>query len=288
MSYGIFKSKVLDFVLKRQDRLTPRDIQKGLSEFIGRREVNTALKELIAEEIADSAKTGEMTDYLAMEETKAEEEPVKHSEVIKEKEIEEPIELPERTTEKKFAQREQIVSEDSVSPSSDVLTDNKVLANEPRTNLPIGTKTFSVQLMALKTPVKLSYFKDIKNITLTKYPDGFYRYTVGLSTSYEKVQKLQLNIHKLGYKDAFIKKTNFSANYTIQLMALIIPVDLTYFKNLPMVSVRKGPDDFYRYTTGHYGSYSEAEVALNNLNKIGYDGAFIKRISNDNKLMVEN
>ncbi len=50
MSYGIFKSKVLDFVLQRRDRLTPRDIQKGLSDFIGRREVNTALKELIAEE----------------------------------------------------------------------------------------------------------------------------------------------------------------------------------------------------------------------------------------------
>lgn len=276
-----------DFETYEKEIVIPDDYDKELFALNIELQPKIAEKDLVAEEITDSAKTGEVTDYLAMEEPKTEEEPIKHSEVAKEEKTEEPVKQPEPRTEKELAEREQIVSEASVSPSSDVLTDNKSLANEPKTNLPAGSKTFSVQLMALKTPVKLSYFKDIKNITLTKSPDGFYRYTVGLSNSYEKAQKLQLDIHKLGYKDAFIKKTNFSANYTIQLMALIIPVDLTYFKNLPMVSVSKGLDDFYRYTTGYYGSYREAEEALNNFNKIGYNGAFIKRINKDNKLMVE-
>ncbi len=50
MTYCLSKAKVLEFVIQSPSRVTPRDVQKGLSREITRREVKTALKELISEE----------------------------------------------------------------------------------------------------------------------------------------------------------------------------------------------------------------------------------------------
>jgi hypothetical protein len=133
--------------------------------------------------------------------------------------------------------------------------------------------------MALKTPVKLSYFKDVENISVTKCPDGFYRYTVGLANSYQEAQQLRLQINELGYTDAFVKENQFIANYTIQFMALIVPVELTYFKNLSTFTATKGTDDFYRYSFGYFSTYNQAKAMLESIKNLGYEGAFVKKLN---------
>jgi len=141
-------------------------------------------------------------------------------------------------------------------------------------------KTYSVQLMALKNPVKVDYFKDVDGVELTKYPDGFYRYTVGNTTSYNEAQILKEQLHASGYIDAFIRvNEDINASYTIQIMALIIPVKPDYFNNLSEIVVTKGSDDYFRYTIGAYNSYQDAQSQLTKLRSLGYNQAFVKKIN---------
>lgn len=156
----------------------------------------------------------------------------------------------------------------------------------PNTTTGSELKTYSVQLMALKNPVEVDYFKNVDNVRLAKYPDGYYRYTVGNTGSYSEAQKLMAKIHEIGYKDAFIRinESGFVASpsnsvYTIQLMALIIPVTPEYFKGLSSVEVIKGNDDYFRYTIGKYNSYELAKNELQNIKNLGYKQAFIKKIN---------
>lgn len=148
-------------------------------------------------------------------------------------------------------------------------------------NIDDSKKSYSVQLMALKKPVDTDYFTGIENVVVTLGEDGFYRYTVGNTVSYAEACRLKEKINQAGYPSAFIKANSFVLNYTIQLMALKAPVDLSYFKNLPTVSVTKGTDEFYRYTFGTFDNINAAKEALQKLRDLGYDKVFIRKIDKD-------
>jgi hypothetical protein len=145
------------------------------------------------------------------------------------------------------------------------------------TTVTSGEKSYSVQLMALKTPVDISFFKNVDGIQQKKYDDGYYRYTVGNTKSYSEAQELKEKLKKAGYTDAYIRVNNVTPKYTIQLMALIIPVETDYFKNLSSVIVTQGADDYYRYTVGEFNSYSEAKNELSKIAALGYPNAYVKR-----------
>lgn len=85
------------------------------------------------------------------------------------------------------------------------------------------------------------------------------------------------NIHKLGYKNAFIRTNESGAKFTVQIMALIIPVKPEHFKDLSSVAVTKGSDDYFRYSIGSYNTFGEAKEELNNLKSLGYNQAFVKK-----------
>ena len=157
------------------------------------------------------------------------------------------------------------------------ISEKEIVKYVPKEFSAIGVKTFSVQLMALKKPVEVDYFKDIDNVLLTKYPDGYYRYTVGNTASYSEAKKLMAKIHKLGYKNAFIRDNESGAKFTVQIMALIIPVKPEHFKDLLSVAVTKGSDDYFRYSIGSYNTFEEAKEELNNLKSLGYNQAFVKK-----------
>ena len=157
------------------------------------------------------------------------------------------------------------------------MPEKEIVKYVPKTPVSSGVKSYLVQLMALKNPVKVDYFKNVDNVVLTQYPDGFYRYTVGNTSSYTEAQELKSKIHEIGYKDAFIRVNEVSYKYTIQIMALIIPVKPDYLKDLLSVTVTKGSDDYFRYTIGSFNSYEEAKQELTNLKSIGYNQAFIKK-----------
>lgn len=145
-------------------------------------------------------------------------------------------------------------------------------------------KSYSVQIMALKKPVDIDYFSNLHDVTATLSPDGFYRYTVGYTRSYAEISNLKEKINNLGYANAFVKINPFIANYTIQLMALKAPIDLNYFKDLTVVSVTKGADEYYRYTFGAYESIQKAKDDLQKLKELGYKQVFIKKIEPSNNL----
>lgn len=148
-------------------------------------------------------------------------------------------------------------------------------------NLETSKKSYSVQLMALRKPVDIDYFSGIENVVITLSEDGFYRYTVGYTVSYNEACRLREKINQTGYPSAFIKANAFVPNYTIQLMALKAPVDLSYFKDLPVVSVTKGVDEFYRYTFGAFDNIQSAKEALQKLRELGYNNVFIRKMNKE-------
>jgi len=66
--------------------------------------------------------------------------------------------------------------------------------------------------------------------------------------------------------------------YTIQIHALLKPVDISDFKDLKDVAVTFGKDGFYRYTSGEYIGYMTAKKALKEILNKGYKNAYIRDI----------
>jgi hypothetical protein len=68
--------------------------------------------------------------------------------------------------------------------------------------------------------------------------------------------------------------------FTVQLMALHNPVDVSYFKNVPDVKViYNDSDKFFRYTTGRFQTKEEAEILKSELKEKGYPrDIFIKKV----------
>lgn len=71
---------------------------------------------------------------------------------------------------------------------------------------------------------------------------------------------------------------NISKRYTltIQVKADLKPLDVQTFKNLDQVEEFACEDGYYRYTYGAYRNFTEAREALKELQKKGYQDAFIK------------
>jgi Tol biopolymer transport system component len=71
--------------------------------------------------------------------------------------------------------------------------------------------------------------------------------------------------------------------FTIQVIALHNPVDVSYFKNITNMKVLySDTDKFYRYTTGQYKTREEADAARLLIIKKGYpEEIFIKKVSKE-------
>jgi hypothetical protein len=69
--------------------------------------------------------------------------------------------------------------------------------------------------------------------------------------------------------------------YTVQVIALYNPVDVSYFKYIPDLKVMYNDvDKFYRYTTGKFQTREEAYSLILDLIRKGYpDDIFIKKVS---------
>ena len=69
--------------------------------------------------------------------------------------------------------------------------------------------------------------------------------------------------------------------YTVQVMALHNPVDISYFKHITDMKVMYNDiDKFYRYTTGRFATREEAAVWRQELIRKGYqEDLFIKKVS---------
>jgi len=65
---------------------------------------------------------------------------------------------------------------------------------------------FAIQIMALKNPVEINFFKNLDNVRVSHGDDGFYRYFYGTYQSLEEAKQELPRIKELGYSDAFVRK----------------------------------------------------------------------------------
>jgi len=193
----------------------------------------------------------------------------------------EPVTI-EATIEKPILEEQKPEIKEEIIP--EVIEPKEITKPKPVVNIEFADtdkKSYSVQLMALKKPLNIDCFTDLQSLVITLSSDGFYRYIVGYTESYSEANELKNKINQLGYTSAFIKTNPFIPNYTIQLMALKAPIDLSYFKDLPVISVTKGADEFYRYTFGAYESVQKAKEDLQKLKELGYKQVFVRKITPD-------
>lgn len=69
-----------------------------------------------------------------------------------------------------------------------------------------------------------------------------------------------------------------NGSYTVQVMALIFPVDIDFFSNISGVTVTRGEDGFYRYTVGSTESREEAIAMKDKVVSLGYSDAFVRQV----------
>ncbi len=133
----------------------------------------------------------------------------------------------------------------------------------------------SKALKLLNTAVDVG-FPNAKIISLSKYNEMI---------NNSKTEK-QTNKQQIGEDITTVKTTNTNNNkvYTIQLKALIKPVDKDYFKGLKGVKEHLCKDGFYRYTYKTINNYEQAQKELKTLVEKGYTGAFIVDINKYNRL----
>jgi outer membrane protein OmpA-like peptidoglycan-associated protein/Tol biopolymer transport system component len=64
--------------------------------------------------------------------------------------------------------------------------------------------TYTIQIMALRKPVKVEYFKDLDNVRMFVGKDGLHRYVYNEFTDVSDALKELPRVRNLGYQDAFI------------------------------------------------------------------------------------
>ncbi|MCF8379247.1 MAG: OmpA family protein [Bacteroidales bacterium] len=153
---------------------------------------------------------------------------------------------------------------------------------------------FTIQLMALRQKIDLDQLPEQKLIRQIQSKDKFYRYISGVFDEYSEAQDSLVYFVLKGYTDAFIIPLarfdatiaedeiimdNYDFYYTIQFSATRKPANEDYFKDIENIVSYKGKDDFYRYSTGIFLNKLEADKTLQEIKKMGFSDAFVKRVS---------
>ncbi|UCH14040.1 MAG: PD40 domain-containing protein [Bacteroidales bacterium] len=196
-------------------------------------------------------------------------------------------------------------SQDEITLLSD--KEETVYPDQPETeSIPAHVQLYTIQLMALKNPVRADYFSDMSGIIIQVGNDGFYRYITGQFNGIYEAESGLIRIKSSGYNNAFIRKLNLSQYlslntnaqahssyepetsaagniYTIQIMALRNPVAVAHFEDLRNVKVSYGSDRLFRYTYKEFSSIGSAETNLKIIRDKGYKGAFIRKITDISK-----
>jgi tetratricopeptide (TPR) repeat protein/uncharacterized protein YegP (UPF0339 family) len=72
---------------------------------------------------------------------------------------------------------------------------------------------YTIQIMALKNPVPLSYFKNLKELKVSYGSDKLFRYTYNEYNSYDSAVNGLKEIKSTGYSEAFIRRVSDISNY---------------------------------------------------------------------------
>jgi len=182
-------------------------------------------------------------------------------------------------------------------PKKKVLPVLSTLHNIPQEEVPSAipavTKPllFTVELSKSKKSI-LSNYKSIDGVEEVKNPEGSLSYIHGRYKEYIQAKKAKRLFEKEGMSDArvriiqkdkLLKERKKEENYyTIQIMALQIPMDPEMFNSIDNVKVFQNNDGWNRYTYKKFKSFSAASQELSRLVRIGYWDAFIRTVINGN------
>jgi len=153
---------------------------------------------------------------------------------------------------------------------------------------------FTIQLMALRKRIDLDQLPEQQLIKQIQSKDNFYRYISGVFDEYSVAQDSLVYFVLKGYTDAFIiplarfdqtledkeiLMDNYEFYYTIQFSATRKPANEDYFRNIENIVSFKGKDGYYRYSTGIFLNKLEADKTLQEIKKLGFMDAFVKKAS---------
>ncbi len=207
--------------------------------------------------------------------------------------VEETIFPDQPETESQIAMHD-IIADNNITPDQD---SKYPVADEETT---AHAQIYTIQLMALKNPVRTEHFRGMNGITIQVGNDGFYRYVKGEFAGINEAKSDLIKIKSSGYENAFIRKLNLNqylylntdaqayssyetetraigSVYTIQIMALRNPVAVAHFEKLRNLKVSYGSDKLFRYTYKEFSSIDSAKTDLEIIKDKGYKGAFIRK-----------
>jgi len=75
-----------------------------------------------------------------------------------------------------------------------------------------GKKTYTIQLKAARSPVRMNTFIEIPGVKEVHSEDGFYRYVTGEYSTISGAKEALKTMQEKGYKDAFIRELNLLIN----------------------------------------------------------------------------
>ncbi len=94
-----------------------------------------------------------------------------------------------------------------------ILEINNLFKTESKELVNIDAPIYTIQIIAILYPVKVSYFKGLEDVNKIKCDDGYYRYTYGEFYFYKEAEKELQKLKKLNYKSAYIRKIEDLPNY---------------------------------------------------------------------------
>ena len=188
---------------------------------------------------------------------------------------------------------------------------------------PFDSTTFRVQIGAFRKPLSNQIFKGIDNLISFTNKNGLIIYMVGSFNKYEEAIDYQSQMQARGFDDAFIitydngeriklniaisknkskkkKEVNKSKidsknevlniSFTVQVLVAKATVDtnlLSKFSQLGNVEKIAKGSDMYEYYAGTYSNYSDAQIQLSKVKKIGFSDAFIFSVENGERKSIE-
>ncbi|WP_148114108.1 PD40 domain-containing protein [Ancylomarina longa] len=172
----------------------------------------------------------------------------------------------------------------------------KSIPNQPKSQIKaIASRNlaFTLDLGNFNAP-KPELFEKLDGVIESVGPDKRYHYTYGKFKNYKEASKIQKIIAKKGFnftnirileKDQLVQeKSGGETYYTIQIMALHLPIEAEFFDNLDNVKVFNGMDGMTRYTYKKFTSYRKAINEMKRLIRMGYWDAFVRTVINDQLL----
>ena len=188
---------------------------------------------------------------------------------------------------------------------------------------PFDSTTFRVQIGAFRKPLSNQIFKGIDNLISFTNKNGLIIYMVGSFNKYEEAIDYQSQMQARGFDDAFIitydngeriklniaisknkskkkkevnkskidsKNEALNISFTVQVLVAKATVDtnlLSKFSQLGNVEKIAKGSDMYEYYAGTYSNYSDAQIQLSKVKKIGFSDAFIFSVENGERKSIE-